>query len=117
MSKRFFIVKDYNIVSVSELRETEKSLIQDGVGGKTIFKKSVGKDYIAEKLEYPDKWTHHVYQVYELDSPYALGLIESKNKRVFQRGVLSAIQKRGLTYKEASELNKSLGLGLRDEWS
>lgn len=101
-------------VRYADLRETPKFLLSD-CSSNYKFKKVKGKDFIASNSTYSNHYRVG-YNVYEVDHPYVLAVIEAEKKSYFVYNVRREIEKlhleRSMSFGEASRINELLNLGV-----
>ena len=112
-TKKYALVNG-NHVRYAELRETPKFLISDS-NSDYKFKKIEGKEFIASNSGYRN-WSRTGYDVYEVDHPHVLEIIQmiKMNNYVFKvRQKLEKIyMDRQMPFEKAEMINKLLELGV-----
>lgn len=101
-------------VRYADLRETPKFLMSD-CQAKYKFKKTDGQDYIATNSGYSN-WSRTGYDVYEIDHPRVLDLIQDEKQSYYIFKVRQELDKlyrdRDMPFDKAKKINELLGLGV-----
>lgn len=112
-TKRYALVNG-NHVRYAELRETPKFLINDNTTGYK-FKKVDNQDHIASNRRFTN-WSHTGYDVYEVDHPYVLKVIQHEKEKYFVFNVRQKLEKlhmeRSMPFEKAKKINELLELGV-----
>lgn len=101
-------------VRYADLRETPKFLLSD-CSFNYKFKKVEGKDFIASNSTYSNHYRVG-YNVYEVDHPHVLKVIQDEKRSYFVFYVRQELEKlhmkRDMSFGEASRINELLNLGV-----
>lgn len=112
-------MKKYALVSgkhvrYADLRETPRFLMSDCVS-KHKFKKIDGQEFIASNSGFSNRCKTG-YDVYWVDHPHVLKLIEEEKQSYFTSKVREKLEKlyrnRGMTFEEANKINDFLEFGV-----